>query len=122
MTDNEMDITRGFRVETLSDEQFAGHITVLRAPLAQLHPSNPHYEQIKRTLMFAIDWRIQAADNLRHMSRTKVSVNAKDGEMTDLYKAARLQKLRANMCKAREMFLYAHVASTDGWQAAHEVQ
>ena len=30
-------------------------------------------------------------------------------------------KLRTNLCKARDCYLYAYVASTDGWRAAQEV-
>ena len=31
-------------------------------------------------------------------------------------------KLRTNLCKARDCYLYAYVASTDGWRAAQEVR
>ena len=122
MADNEKDVGKLFRVESFTDEQMAGHVASLQAPLAQLHPNNPEYEKIKRCLQFAVEWRAQAADNLRHVAQIKISAGAKDGEFTEAYKNCRLQKLRSNLCKARELHLYSHVASTDGWQAAHEVR
>lgn len=117
----ERDTTKAFRVETLNDDQFSAHCNDLQAPLAQLSPNTKDYLSLKRILQFGIQWRSEAADNLRHAAQLKVTTNAAEGDFTTAYKASRLVKLRLNLCKARELYLYASIAATDGWEAALEI-
>ena len=76
---------------------------------------------LKRILQFGIQWCSEAAENLRHAAQLKVTANAAEGDFTAAYKASRLVKLRLNLCKARELYLYASIAATDGWEAALEI-
>ena len=85
---NETDTSRAFRIETLTDEQFAGHVATLQSPLASLNPNMDDYVAIKKYLLFAAEWRAQAGDNLRHTAQTKVTVAAQEGEFTAGYKTA----------------------------------
>ena len=117
----EKDTSKVFRVEIMNDDQFSGHCNNLQSPMAQLNPNTKDFSSIKRILQFGIEWRAEAADNLRHCAQTQVTAGASAGEFSDAYKAGRLVKLRLNLCKARELYLYASIAATDGWEAALEI-
>ena len=54
---NETDTSREFRIETLTDEQFAGHVATLQSSLASLNPNMDDYVAIKKYLLFAAEWR-----------------------------------------------------------------
>ena len=119
--DAERNRTQVFRVEALDDVQFGGHLQTLQTPLSQLNPTTPDYLQKRKMLQFSIEWRSQAADNLRMAAQTAVTVNAADGEWTTAMKANRLVKLRQNLMKARECYSYAQVGSSDGFETAQKV-
>ena len=117
----ERETTKAFRVESMNDDQFSAHCINLQAPMAQLNPNNKDYNSLKRILQFGIEWRSESADNLRHTAQLRITAASAEGEFTAAYKASRLVKLRLNLCKARELYLYASIAATDGWEAALEI-
>ena len=53
------------RVETMTDEEFAGHLASHGAPLAKLSMESPDYEMIERTIQTAIKFRTTAEKALR---------------------------------------------------------
>ena len=119
--DAERNSTQVFRVEALNDVQFGGHLQNLQTPLSQLNPTTPDYLQKRKMLQFSIEWRSQAADNLRMAAQTAVTIDAAEGQWTIAMKANRLVKLRQNLTKARECYSYAQVGSSDGFETAQKV-